>query len=76
MYDRPMSLKTRASFFVMRVPFVEMTTRNPLSTAYCASSGRSGRMRGSPPESRSTGEPKAARSSMSRLPSPVVSSSL
>jgi len=60
----------------MRVPFVEMTTRIPLSTACRARSGRSGRMRGSPPESSRTGDPKAARSSMKRLPCSVVNSSL
>ena len=61
-----MSLKARASFFVMRVPLVEMTTRIPLSTAYWASSGRSGRMRGSPPESSSTLLPAALASARSR----------
>ena len=57
----------------MSVPFVEMTTRMPASLAYCMSSSRSSRMHGSPPENSSTGQPKAARSSIIALASAVDS---
>jgi len=59
----------------MSVPLVDMTARMPMSVAYLASSSKSFRISGSPPENSSTGDPKAARSSIMLLASSVVSSS-
>ena len=75
-YERPMSLRTRAICCVIKVPFVDITARMPFSTAYAASSGRSFRIVGSPPESNSTGTLNWERSSIRLLPSSVVSSLL
>ncbi len=74
-YDRPISFRTFAIFSSIRVPLVEITARIPLSLAYMASSGKSFRIVGSPPENNITGEPNWARSSMRSLPCWVVSSS-
>ena len=46
----------------MRVPLVEITARMPWATVNATSSGRSGRIRGSPPENNTTGTPKSFRS--------------
>ena len=69
-----MSLKIRAFSRVIRVPLVEITARIPLETAYWASSGRSGRISGSPPEKSITGAPNRLRSSIRFFPSAVLSS--
>jgi hypothetical protein len=59
----------------MRVPLVEITARMPWVTVNDTSSGRSGRIRGSPPENNTTGTPKSFRSASRARPSDRLSSS-